>query len=132
VISSDTGSTVIFWLIDTGQKIKEFTSCHGNAEISTMALDGTETRLFTRGTDGTVKVVITVFRLNNLTQYLVQPSEWKGGPQHKDDILCAAFLPPQTLVTGSSDGEIVVWNNSTENAIMKLSYNPGRSLRSNS
>ncbi|ETE60132.1 WD repeat-containing protein 49, partial [Ophiophagus hannah] len=159
VISSDTGSTVIFWLIDTGQKIKEFTGCHGNAEISTMALDGTETRLFTGGTDGTVKVctmskgkklrnkkihslvsfvfvcifrVITVFRLNNLTQYLIQPSEWKGGPQHKDDILCAAFLPPQTLVTGSSDGEIVVWNNSTENAIMKLSYNPGRSLRSNS
>ncbi|XP_060539122.1 WD repeat-containing protein 49 isoform X2 [Pantherophis guttatus] len=170
VISSDTGSTVIFWLIDTGQKIKEFTGCHGNAEISTMALDGTETRLFTGGTDGTVKVwdfngychhklnagrdqtveisqilvlswtilvlgwdrVITVFRLNNLTQYLVQPSEWKGGAQHKDDILCAAFLPPQTLVTGSSDGEIVLWNNSTENAIMKLSYNPGRSLRSNS
>ncbi|XP_013930962.1 PREDICTED: WD repeat-containing protein 49-like, partial [Thamnophis sirtalis] len=170
VISSDTGSTVIFWLIDTGQKIKEFTGCHGNAEISTMALDGTETRLFTGGTDGAVKVwdfngychhklnagrdqtveisqilvltwtilvigwdrVITVFRLNNLTQYLVQPSEWKGGAQHKDDILSAAFLPPQTLVTGSSDGEIVVWNNSTENAIMKLSYNPGRSLRSNS
>ncbi|XP_029141131.1 WD repeat-containing protein 49 [Protobothrops mucrosquamatus] len=170
VISSDTGSTVIFWLIDTGQKIKEFTGCHGNAEISTMTLDGTQTRLFTGGTDGTVKVwdfngychhklnagrdqaveisqilvlswtilvlgwdrVITVFRLNNLTQYLVQPSEWKGAAQHQDDILCAAFLPPQTLVTGSSDGEIVVWNNSTENAIMKLCYNPGRSLRSNS
>ncbi|KAK9401284.1 WD repeat-containing protein 49 [Crotalus adamanteus] len=178
VISSDTGSTVIFWLIDTGQKIKEFIGCHGNAEISTMTLDGTQTRLFTGGTDGTVKVwdfngychhklnagrdqaveisqilvlswtilvlgwdrgvklpvqgVITVFRLNNLTQYLIQPSEWKGAAQHQDDILCAAFLPPQTLVTGSSDGEIVVWNNSTENAIMKLCYNPGRSLRSNS
>ncbi|XP_042312042.1 WD repeat-containing protein 49 isoform X2 [Sceloporus undulatus] len=167
VISSDIGSTVIFWLIDTGQKIKEFTGCHGNAEISTMALDGTETRLLTGGTDGTVKVwdfnghchhklnagrdraveisqilvlswtilvlgwdrLITVFRLNNLTQFCVQPSEWKGGVQHQDDILCAAFLPPQTLATASSGGEIVVWNNSTENACIKLCLNPGRSLK---
>ena len=45
--------------------------------------------------------MITVFRLNNLTQFSVQPSEWKGGVQHQDDILCAAFLPPQTLATGS-------------------------------
>uniref|UniRef100_A0A6J0UL29 Cilia- and flagella-associated protein 337 n=1 Tax=Pogona vitticeps TaxID=103695 RepID=A0A6J0UL29_9SAUR len=166
VISSDTGSTIIFWLIETGQKIKEFSRCHGNAEISTMALDGTETRLFTGGMDGTVKVwdfnghchhklnagrdrtveisqilvlswtilvlgwdrMITVFRLNNLTQFSVQPSEWKGGVQHQDDILCAAFLPPQTLATGSLGGEIIVWNNSTENAYIKL----GRSLTSNS
>ncbi|KAL8187978.1 UNVERIFIED_CONTAM: WD repeat-containing protein 49 [Gekko kuhli] len=59
-ITSDTGSTVIFWLIDTGQKTKEFTRCHGNAEISTMALDGTETRLFTGSTDGTVKAMFCV------------------------------------------------------------------------
>ncbi|KAJ7325249.1 hypothetical protein JRQ81_018269, partial [Phrynocephalus forsythii] len=72
--------------------------------------------------------MITVFHLNNLTQFSVQPSEWKGGVQHQDDILCAAFLPPQTLATGSSDGEIVVWNNSTENAYVKL----GRSRTSNS
>ncbi|XP_061490480.1 WD repeat-containing protein 49 [Rhineura floridana] len=170
VISSDAGSTVVFWLLETGQKIKEFTGCHSNAEISTMALDGTQTRLFTGSTDGTVKIwdfnghchhklnagrdrtveisqilvlswtivvlgwdrMITVFRLNNLTQFLVQPSEWKGGAQHQDDILCAAFSPPQTLVTGSSDGEIVVWNNSTESACTKLSLYPGRSLESSS
>ncbi|KAK2090618.1 WD repeat-containing protein 49, partial [Saguinus oedipus] len=52
VISSDTGSTVSFWMIDTGQKIKQFTGCHGNAEISTMALDANETRLLTGSTDG--------------------------------------------------------------------------------
>ncbi|KAM6223901.1 cilia- and flagella-associated protein 337 [Rhynchocyon petersi] len=154
VISSDTGSTVSFWMIDTGQKIKEFTGCHGNAEISTMALDANETRLLTGSTDGTVKIwdfngychhtlnigqdgavdilqilvlkktilvtgwerAITVFRPQNFNQFFIQPEEWKGGTQHRDDILCAAFLPPQTLATGSYDGEIVLWNNSTENA----------------
>lgn len=50
------GSTVSFWMIDTGQKIKQFTGCHGNAEISTMALDANETRLLTGSTDGTIKV----------------------------------------------------------------------------
>ncbi|KAM3930625.1 cilia- and flagella-associated protein 337 [Leptodactylus fuscus] len=170
VISSDTGSTITFWIIDTGRKIKQFSGCHGNAEISTMALDASETRLLTGGTDGTVKIwdfnghchhklnagrdraveisqilvlkrtilvvgwerIITVFRLNSLTQYLVQPSEWKGGVQHHDDILCAAFLPPQSLVTGSYDGEMVVWNNSTENASRKLHPDPSKALRSQS
>ncbi|KAF6385718.1 WD repeat domain 49 [Rhinolophus ferrumequinum] len=154
VISSDVGSTVSFWMINSGQKIKQFTGCHGNAEISTMALDANETRLLTGSTDGTVKVwdfngychhilnvgqegavdisqililkktilvigwdrAITVFRPPNFNQFFIQPEEWKGGIQHRDDILCAAFLPPQTLVTGSYDGEIVLWNNSTENA----------------
>ncbi|XP_077344157.1 cilia- and flagella-associated protein 337 isoform X1 [Lithobates pipiens] len=170
VISSDTGSMITFWMIDTGRKIKQFAGCHGNAEISTMALDASETRLLTGSTDGTVKIwdfnghchhklnagrdqaaeisqilvlkrtllvvgwerMITVFRLNTLSQYLVQPSEWKGGVQHQDDILCAAFLPPQSLVTGSYDGEIVVWNNNTENASRKLHPDPGRALRSKS
>uniref|UniRef100_A0A674JU53 WD repeat domain 49 n=1 Tax=Terrapene triunguis TaxID=2587831 RepID=A0A674JU53_9SAUR len=170
VISSDTGSTVTFWLIDTGQKIKQFTGCHGNAEISTMTLDATETRLLTGSTDGTVKIwdfnghchhklnvgrdravdisqimvlkrtilvtgwdrIITVFRLSNLTQFFVLPAEWKGGVQHQDDILCAAFLPPHTLVTGSCGGEIVVWNNSTENAYLKIYLDPQKSLKSKS
>ncbi|KAG8511468.1 WD repeat-containing protein 49, partial [Galemys pyrenaicus] len=158
VISSDAGSTVTFWMIDIGQKIKQFTGCHGNAEISTMALDANETRLLTGSTDGTVKVwdfngychhtlcvgqegvvdisqilvlkktilitgwerAITIFRPQNFNQFFIKPEEWKGGIQHRDDILCAAFLPPQTLVTGSYDGEIVLWNNSTENAYYVL------------
>ncbi|XP_036611568.1 WD repeat-containing protein 49 [Trichosurus vulpecula] len=154
VISSDTESTVSFWMIDTGQKIKQFTGCHGNAEISTMALDPSEKRLLTGSPDGAIKIwdfnghchhtlnvgqdravdisqilvlketilvvgwerAITVFRLHDFAPFLVQPEEWKGGVQHREDILCAAFLPPQTLVTGSYDGEILMWNNSTENA----------------
>ncbi|XP_030621088.1 WD repeat-containing protein 49 [Chanos chanos] len=168
VISSDAASTVTFWLIDTGHKVKQFPCCHGDAEISTMALDTTQTRLFTAGTDGLVKVwdfnghcyhrlnagcnqaehisqilvlkrtvlimgwerILRVFRLNTFSQYHVQPSEWRGGLQHCDDILCAAFCPPQTLVTGSHDGEIIVWNNSTENALRKLRPDGNHSLMS--
>ncbi|XP_029302296.1 WD repeat-containing protein 49-like [Cottoperca gobio] len=158
VVSSDSASSVICWLPDTGQKVKQFHRCHGNAEISTMALDGTQTRLFTAGTDGEVKVwdfngrclhrmnaglgrsvgisqilllkrsilvmgwqrMFTVFRLHSFSQSFVEPSEWKGGVQHRSDVLCAAFQPPQTLVTGSYDGEMIVWNNSTEKALRKL------------
>ncbi|XP_070322566.1 cilia- and flagella-associated protein 337 isoform X3 [Odocoileus virginianus] len=170
VISSDVGSTVSFWMIGTGQKIKQLTGCHGNAEISTMALDANETRLLTGSTDGTIKVwdlngcchhilnvgqegavdishilvlkktilvtgwdrSITVFRNQNFNQFFIQPEEWKGGIQHHDDILCAAFLPPQTLVTGSYDGEIVLWNNSTENAHYVLHPDYQRLLKSKS
>ncbi|XP_035479659.2 WD repeat-containing protein 49-like isoform X4 [Scophthalmus maximus] len=158
VVSSDSASSVICWQADTGQKVKQFHRCHGNAEISTMALDGTQTRLFTAGTDGEVKVwdfngrclhrmnaglgraveitqvlllkrsilvmgwerMLTVFRLHSFAQSLVEPSEWKGGVQHRSDLLCAAFQPPQTLVTGSYDGEIIVWNNGTEKALRRL------------
>uniref|UniRef100_A0A3P8XUC8 WD repeat domain 49 n=1 Tax=Esox lucius TaxID=8010 RepID=A0A3P8XUC8_ESOLU len=167
VVSSDTGSSVICWLVDTGQKVKHFHRCHGDSEISTMALDGTQTRLFTAGTDGVVKIwdfnghchhrlnagrdqavaisqvlvlkrtvlvmgwerMLTVFRLHSFSQFFVQPSEWKGGVHHHDDILCAAFLPPQTLVTGSYDGELTVWNNATENALRKLHPDPERERR---
>ncbi|XP_016071182.1 PREDICTED: WD repeat-containing protein 49 [Miniopterus natalensis] len=170
VISSDVGSTVCFWMIDTGQKIKQFTGCHGNAEISTMALDANEMRLLTGSTDGTIKIwdfngychhtlnvgqdgavdisqilvlkrtilvtgwdrAITVFRPQNFNQFFIQPEEWKGGIRHRDDIVCAAFLPPQTLVTGSYDGEIILWNNSTENAHYVLHPDYQRLLQSKS
>ncbi|XP_051013264.1 WD repeat-containing protein 49 [Acomys russatus] len=168
VISSDAGSTVSFWMIETGQKIKQFTGCHGKAEISTMALDANMTRLLTGSTDGTVKVwdfnghcyhtlrvgqdevvnisqilvlnktilvvgwerSVTVFRPQNFNQFSIQSEEWKGGIHHQDDILCAAFSPPQTLATGSYDGEIVLWNNSTENAYHVLHPDHQRQLTS--
>ncbi|XP_048201805.1 WD repeat-containing protein 49 [Perognathus longimembris pacificus] len=168
VISADVGSAVSFWMIDTGQKINQFTGCHGNAEISTMALYANETRLLTGGTDGTVKVwdfnghchhtlnvkqdgavdisqilvlkktilvvgwerTITVFRPQNFNQFSIPSEEWKGGSKHHDDVLCAAFLPPQTLATGSYDGEIILWNNSTENAYYVLHPDYQRQLNS--
>ncbi|CAG6005409.1 unnamed protein product, partial [Menidia menidia] len=158
VVSSDCASSVICWLADTGQKVKQFDRCHGNSEITTMALDATETRLFTAGADGEVKVwdfngrclhrmnaglgrpaiilqvlllrrsiltmgwkrMLTVFHLHSFSRPIVEPSEWKGGVQHHGDILCAAYQPPQSLVTGGCDGEIIVWNSSTEKAVKKL------------
>ncbi|XP_078058415.1 cilia- and flagella-associated protein 337-like isoform X2 [Mustelus asterias] len=170
VISSDVESTVIVWMIETGQKIKQFTGCHGKSEITTMALDASETRFFTASVDGTVKIwdfnghchhklnagrdqaadisqililkrsililgwerIITVFRMDTLTECLVQPSEWKGKAEHQNDILCAAFLPPQTLVTGSYDGEIVVWNNNSEKALSRFHPCLNRPLKSKS
>ncbi|KAK1900096.1 WD repeat-containing protein 49, partial [Dissostichus eleginoides] len=154
-VSSDSASSVICWRVDTGQKVKQFRRCHGNAEISTMALDGTQTRLFTAGADGEVKVwdfngrclhrmnaglgrsvdisqvlllrrsvlvmgwdrMFTVFRLHSFSQSYVEPSEWKGGVQHRSDVLCAAFQPPQTLLLGGADlvscggsGVVRLWN----------------------
>ncbi|KAL4646983.1 WD repeat-containing protein 49-like [Arapaima gigas] len=172
VISSDVGSTVICWLTDTGQKVKQFTRCHGNAEITAMALDATQTRLFTGGTDGLVKVwdfnghchhkldagrtravdisqilvlkrmllvlgwsrTLTVFRpsSSSSSQFSPVPCKWTGGSPHRDHILCAAFLPPQTLVTGFCDGEIMVWNSSTENVLRKLELKNTLPLQSRS
>ncbi|XP_024863357.1 WD repeat-containing protein 49 [Kryptolebias marmoratus] len=166
VVSSDSASSVICWLPDTGQKVKQFNRCHGNAAISTMGLDGTQTRLFTAGADRTVKVwdfsgrclhrmnpalgrtgsisqvlllrrtilvmgwkrVLTAFHLHSFSQPVVEPSEWNGGVQHDSNVLCAAFQPPQTLVTGSDDGEIVVWNSSTEKAVKKLQRQEGSTV----
>uniref|UniRef100_A0A8C6T7V2 Uncharacterized protein n=1 Tax=Neogobius melanostomus TaxID=47308 RepID=A0A8C6T7V2_9GOBI len=138
IVSGDSSSSVICWLPDTGQRVRQLRRCHGNAAISTMALDGTRARLFTAGADGEVKVWdfngrclhrmnagqgrhvritqvlplrrsvlvvggqrgLSVFRLHSFTQSAVEPSEWRGGVQHVGEVLCVAFRPPQTLVTG--------------------------------
>jgi len=64
--------------------------------------------------------IITSFKKSSLKNYHVDPSDWLGGSQHKDDILCADFNPPSLLVTGSYDGEIVVWNYNSEIATAKM------------
>ena len=44
------------WLIENGQKIKTLTELHENAEVTCMEFDETNTKFFTGGTDGTIKI----------------------------------------------------------------------------
>ncbi|CAH8848773.1 unnamed protein product [Trichobilharzia szidati] len=62
----------------------------------------------------------TVFRTTNFRDHYVYPSEWKGGPEHSDDVLSGTALPPNGLITGSYDGEIVVWNTNSELAARRM------------
>ncbi|XP_015771597.1 PREDICTED: uncharacterized protein LOC107349914 [Acropora digitifera] len=56
VVSAGSGSVITMWMIETGQKVKQFANAHGNSEITTLTQDSTETRLLTASADGTVKV----------------------------------------------------------------------------
>ncbi|CAH8527445.1 unnamed protein product [Heterobilharzia americana] len=62
----------------------------------------------------------TVFRTTNFRDHYVYPSEWKGGPEHSDDVLSGTALPPNGLITGSYDGEIIVWNTNSELAARRM------------
>ncbi|KAK3590864.1 hypothetical protein CHS0354_033793 [Potamilus streckersoni] len=177
VVSVCQGGTIIMWMIDTGQKVKQFNGIHGNSEVTCLSQDQSETRLFTGSTDGTVKVwdfngncfhtlscaggqpadvgqilnlkrcvlvvgwakYITVFRNTSFRDFHVQPSDWKGGQEHSEDILAAGFQPPNLLATGSYDGEIVIWNTNSEHASkhfnqrsLKLLKSRGRTFVTNS
>ncbi|XP_039249520.2 cilia- and flagella-associated protein 337-like [Styela clava] len=158
VVTTCQDGTVNMWMIDNGQKVKQFTNCHGNHEITALAFDDNETRFLTASTDGTVKIwdfnghchhllmagrdnpadiaqvvvmkrsilaigwdrYITAFRSMNMTQYHLQSVDWKGGQEHQDDILSAAYSSPTTLATGSYDGEIIIWNTQSEHVSRKL------------
>ena len=47
------------WMVDSGQKVKQFNQIHANSEVTCLAQDQSHTRLFTGSTDGTVKVSLT-------------------------------------------------------------------------
>ncbi|THD24410.1 WD repeat-containing protein 49 [Fasciola hepatica] len=158
IVSACQGGTISYWLVDTGQRVKNIARSHGEAELTCLVQDPTETRLYTGSTDGTIKiwdmngychhtlicfggahaevgqVVIlkravivmgssnhfTVFRTTNFRDHYVYPSEWKGGPEHSDDVLTGVALPPNGLITGSYDGELVVWNTNSELAARRM------------
>ncbi|KAM9274803.1 LOW QUALITY PROTEIN: cilia- and flagella-associated protein 337 [Cariama cristata] len=132
VISSNTGSTVIFLLTDSGQKIKPFTGCHGDAEFSTVALDASETRLFTGSTSGTHhKFSVGKDRAVDISQILVLKGMimvtcWDNLVEDWPIHLKFVLLSP-----GSYGGQ-VVWNSSVENAYLKLRFNPPKPLQSKS
>ena len=47
---------VSVWDVDTGEKIIQFSNCHGNLEITAMAFDPTGRRLITGARDGSIKI----------------------------------------------------------------------------
>ncbi len=46
------GFPVTCWLMDAGQKVSQFTRCHGSTEISTTALDDRQTHGFSADAGG--------------------------------------------------------------------------------
>ena len=56
VVSVCAGSVITMWMLDTGQKVKQFTNAHGTSEITCLCQDPTGTRLLTGSTDGTIKI----------------------------------------------------------------------------
>ncbi|KAH9283386.1 WD repeat-containing protein 49 [Echinococcus granulosus] len=152
IVTVGQGGRMSYWLVESGQRVKNLSQCHGNAEITCLSQDATYTRLYTGSTNGTVKVwdmngsclhtlvcphntfldvaqvvilkraVIVmggskhfiIFRSTNFGDHYVFPSEWKSPPQHKDDVMAGCPLPPHSLITGSYDGELIVWNTNSE------------------
>ncbi|EDO44327.1 predicted protein [Nematostella vectensis] len=134
VVTACAGSVITMWMIDTGQKVKQFANAHGNAEITTITQDATETRLFTASADGTVKI----WDFNGHCHSILMAGN--GDPaeisqEHQDDILSVAYSPPTTIASASYDGEIVIWNMNSEQAsrhlVAEKRRKPPRSSRRN-
>ncbi|XP_041356070.1 WD repeat-containing protein 49-like [Gigantopelta aegis] len=102
VISVCQAGTIVMWMIDTGQKVKQFNSSHGTAEVTCLSQDLSETRLFTGSTDGTVKV----WDFNGHCYHTLSCS---GG--HPADVGQILILKRQVLVVGWAKYITVFRNN---------------------
>lgn len=56
VISVSQCGVMTFWMVDSGQKVKQLNKIHDNAEVMCLTLQEATHRLYTGATDGTVKV----------------------------------------------------------------------------
>lgn len=56
VVSTSYDSMVCVWDLDTGEKVIQFSNCHGNHEITAMTFDPNLRRLLTAAKDGTIKI----------------------------------------------------------------------------
>ncbi|VDN99851.1 unnamed protein product [Rodentolepis nana] len=61
-----------------------------------------------------------VFRMTNFNDHFVFPSGWKSSSQHKDDVMAGCSLPPHGLITGSYDGELIIWSINTESVSRRM------------
>ncbi|GAB1607178.1 WD repeat-containing protein on Y chromosome-like [Argonauta hians] len=161
VVSMSQDGSLTFWMLDSGQKVKEMSNIHDNAEMLCMTVDEDTSMLYTGSNDGTVKVwdsngvchhrlvcgsggeqvevgeicvwrgsvvavgwqrSVAIFHDIEIKDFIVTPSSWEGEKGHDDDILCAVHSPPNTLITGAYNGEIIVWNTKTELPIGQLRH----------
>lgn len=72
---------------------------------------------------------ILVYYDDNQTFCLRPNVHWKGGQLHQDDILTAAFCPPNYLATASFDGDIILWSLDREKMIRRLKKGSGSLLK---
>ncbi len=56
VVTLSQDGTIFFWLIESGQKVKTFNDLHGPSELTNLTFDESNTRIFTAGADGSVKI----------------------------------------------------------------------------
>ncbi|CAG2253721.1 WD repeat-containing protein 49 [Mytilus edulis] len=123
IISVCQQGTMIVWMIDTGQKVKQFNNIHGTSEVTCLAQDSFGSKIYTGGTDGLVK-------------------EWDFNGHCYHQLECAGGQPAdigQTLILKRSvvsvgwtkilyDGEIIVWNLGSEQVSKRLNVRCRRIL----
>ncbi|KAA3669985.1 uncharacterized protein DEA37_0005465, partial [Paragonimus westermani] len=54
VVTACQGGTISFWLVDTGQRVKNISRSHNDAELTCLALDPAGNLFYTGSTDGTI------------------------------------------------------------------------------
>ncbi|XP_029193047.2 WD repeat-containing protein on Y chromosome-like isoform X1 [Acropora millepora] len=72
---------------------------------------------------------VVVYYDNNQSFSLRPSQSWKGGHLHQDDILTAAYCPPNYLATASFDGDIILWGLDREKMIRRLKKGSGSLLK---
>lgn len=67
---------------------------------------------------------------DDMQTFCLRPNAgWKGGQLHQDDILTAAYCPPNYLATASFDGDIILWGLDREKMIRRLKKGSGSLLK---
>ena len=92
IVSGCHGSVVSVWDIDTGEKLIQFSNCHGSMEITAMAFDPTGRRLITGGRDGSLKI----WNFNNGACLSVLESRFSA------EVTCISFMKQRIVVGGWS------------------------------
>lgn len=92
IVSGCHGSVVSVWDVDTGEKVIQFSHCHGTVEITAMAFDPTGRRLITGARDGSLKI----WNFNNGACLSILESSYN------EEVSCISFLKQCIIVGGRS------------------------------